>query len=357
MPDVPTLDDVAANVDMIDTARELADTLLFPAAQHVDRTRVPGGHLEALAAAGLFDLSDLTASETRRVFAAIGGGCGATFFVWVQHHGVIRTLAASPNDRLRGELLDDFRTGSKVAGVAFAHVRRAGSPAITATRVDGGWRLDGHAPWATSWGIADRFCVAAESLDGEMVWSMLPGHDGEGMRATSLELPVFAATGTVAFDLAGHAVPDDRIVAVTDVHEWRAADRRRAALGQPGVLGVTERAIHLLAERGGDAVATARRLDERLAATWRLDDELVQRATDLSTDATHGELEAWIVDASDHRAGCLDLARRSTTALLAASGGGGMDLGHPAQRLGREAMFYVIQAQTVDGRAASLRRA
>jgi hypothetical protein len=32
-----------------------------------------------------------------------------------------------------------------------------------------------------------------------------------------------------------------------------------------------------------------------------------------------------------------------------------MDLNHPAQRLAREAAFYVIQAQTVDGRAATLR--
>jgi hypothetical protein len=32
-----------------------------------------------------------------------------------------------------------------------------------------------------------------------------------------------------------------------------------------------------------------------------------------------------------------------------------MDLGHPAQRLAREAAFFVIQAQTADGRAAALR--
>jgi hypothetical protein len=62
-----------------------------------------------------------------------------------------------------------------------------------------------------------------------------------------------------------------------------------------------------------------------------------------------------IGEASDHRAACLDLARRATTALLAAVGGRGMDLAHPAQRLAREADFYVIQAQTADGRAATLR--
>jgi len=53
----------------------------------------------------------------------------------------------------------------------------------------------------------------------------------------------------------------------------------------------------------------------------------------------------------------LDLARRSTDALVAASGGGAMSLEHPAQRLSREATFYLIQAQTADLRAASLARA
>ena len=82
------------------------------------------------------------------------------------------------------------------------------------------------------------------------------------------------------------------------------------------------------------------------AARWDDDDGLVDalaRGDDV------------VAEASDHRAACLDLARRSTTALLAAVGGRGMDLSHPAQRLAREADFYVIQAQTADGRAATLR--
>ena len=81
------------------------------------------------------------------------------------------------------------------------------------------------------------------------------------------------------------------------------------------------------------------------------DDEVVAALSDPSSD--HDVLAA----ASEHRAACLGLAHRSTTALLAAVGGGGMDLSHPAQRLAREAMFYVIQAQTTDGRDAVLRAA
>ena len=52
----------------------------------------------------------------------------------------------------------------------------------------------------------------------------------------------------------------------------------------------------------------------------------------------------------------LDLAQRATAALLATSGGTGIELGEPAQRLVREAAFYTVQAQTAPGRDATLRR-
>lgn len=348
---------------VVERAQQIADEVLFPLAQDVDRSiaSVDGG-LRALAGAGLFGItgpatcggSDLAAHAARRAIAAVGSGCGATFFVWVQHHGVVRSVRASTNAALIEQLLGPMCAGNLIAGVAFAHVRRAGPPAIRATPLDnGGWQLDGLAPWATSWGIADQFCIAAESDDGELVWSMIPGSPSRGVTATELELSVFSSTGTVALHFEQCVVGPDKVVLVEDADRWRAGDRRRAAIGQPAVLGVTDRAIRLLddiatagaADAVGVVADAAGRLRAELVATWVRDDlidTLLQGADDVDT-------------ASDHRAACLDLARRATTALLAATGGRGMNLDQPAQRLAREADFYVIQAQTTDGRAATLR--
>lgn len=338
-----------------DRARSVADRTLFPSAQDVDRgLRRPHDGLRALADARLFGIagpishggSDVEPNESRRTIAAVGSGCGATFFVWVQHHGVVRTLRSSPNLGLVDRLLAPMCAGDIIAGVAFAHLRRTGPAAIRARRVGDGWQLDGHAPWATSWGIADWFCVAAVSDDADVVWVRIPGVATPGCTPTPLALPVFGATGTVALTFDGHLAAADDVVGVENLDRWRAADRRRAALGQPAVLGIVERSIQLLEKRGDDqAMDAAARLRTDLGARWMRDTELVEALR--SDDA----IEA----AGDHRAQCLHLARRSTTALLAASGGGGMDLSHPAQRLAREADFYVIQAQTADGRAATLR--
>ena len=349
-----------AGQDAVAAARGVADEVLFPSAQDVDRAdRIPERNLAALADAGLFGLVgpvshgglDLDARSVRHAIASVGSGCGATFFVWVQHHGVVRTLRSSPNAALVDAHLADLCAGRTLAGTAFAHVRRTGPPAIAATRIDGAWRLDGQAPWATSWGVADRFSVAAESGDGELVWSLVPGAGAQGVHATALALPVFGATATVALRFDGCIVPDDLVIAVESAEQWRSADRRHASLGQPAVLGVAERARCLLADqpdadaaRAGDALA--RELDVR----WAIDDDVVDELAGVD-----GGGDDVIAAASDHRAACLDLARRSTTALLAAVGGRGMDLSHPAQRLAREADFYVIQAQTTDGRSATLR--
>ena len=74
------------------------------------------------------------------------------------------------------------------------------------------------------------------------------------------------------------------------------------------------------------------------------------------TGVDDGGLEAVLGRGAIERDRGLDLARRATDALVAASGGGAMDLTHPAQRLSREATFFLIQAQTGALRAASLRR-
>lgn len=144
-------------------------------------------------------------------------------------------------------------------------------------------------------------------------------------------------------------------------YSWREADRRTASIGNPAVLGVADRAIRLLSAAARSpadiALATSRALREELIALWSDDDALSTRVSgfdDGIDGAFDDDIDDDIATASAHRARCLELGQRSTTALLAATGGAGMDLRHSAQRLAREALFYVIQAQTNDGRSATL---
>ena len=146
-----------------DAAAHVATTVLRPEAEVTDQAPiVPAGHLEALAAAGLLGLMGpvdagghaATPATSREVFEILAGACGVTFFVWVQHHAPVRLLARSDNVALRQRWLPELCRGDVLGGVAFAYLRRPGPPAVAARPVPGGYRVDGEAPWVTSWGLA-----------------------------------------------------------------------------------------------------------------------------------------------------------------------------------------------------------
>ncbi|MEM8906064.1 MAG: hypothetical protein AAGF02_20365 [Actinomycetota bacterium] len=125
---------------------------------------------------------------------------------------------------------------------------------------------------------------------------------------------------------------------------WREPDRRVAARVNPGVLGVVDAALDLVRSRDSiEAAATDAALSHELAGWEAADGALVAAAAEPSVHA-------------EHRAVAIDLAGRATTAALSVAGGAGVHRDHRAQRLARERAFYVVQAQSSDGRSATLHR-
>jgi len=350
-------DDQRADASVVARARELADGLLAPTAERTDRSAlVPRTHLEALAQAGLFGLvaptedggADVDPPTLRAVLRTLAGGCGATSFVWAQHHGLVGLLRNTDNGEVRHRWLGPLARGQSLAGTAFAHVRRGGPPALRAERQSSGWSLRGEAPWVTSWGLADVYSVAAVTSEDDLVWSAVAGATAPGLVPSDpLDLAVMTSTSTIRLRFDDLFVPHSDVVAVLPVERWRQRDRPRVACLNPSALGVVDRSLTLLAAHGdAGAVEAHRRLAAELAAC-----EAVVAACAAAVDADQGDIER----SSAARAWGLDLARRSADALAAASGGQAMQSDHPAQRLVREAAFYVVQAQDASGRSATLR--
>ena len=326
----------------MDTARHLAEKVLAPAAAATDRADiVPLAHLEALADAGLCGLfcpPGVPLAASREIFEILAGACGVTFFVWVQHHAPVRMLAGSPNEVLRSRHLDDLCTGRVLGGVAFAYLRRAGPPAVVARRVRGGYRIDGEAPWVTSWGLAGLYSVAAR-IDDQVVYLLVPGTPSPEVRpSAALALAAMGASSTVRLTFDGLVVSDDDVLTVMPFEEWRARDQVATAQPNPAAFGIAARCVRLL----GDTPLAEEVTDCR-ARSYALADVKI-------TDDAH---LAALVDA---RAESLELAMRCATALVVATGGRAIAAGDPAQRLLREAAFFTIQAQTPDLRRATLGR-
>lgn len=332
--------------DLVAAAGRVAGDVLAPAAEQTDQApAVPRSSLEALAAAGLFGVScppGLPTADTRRIFEALAGACGVTFFVWVQHHAPVRMLAGSGNRALRDRWLPDLCAGRALGGVAFGYLRRPGPPAVVARRVEGGLQVDGEAPWVTSWGLADVYVVGAR-LDDSAVFFLVPGTAGGGLRPSPpLALAAMNASCTVRLAFDGLVVPEGDVIATVPFERWLARDRVVTAQPNPAAFGITATCVRLLAE---GAPGPAEDLGRELASCR---DRAYGLADDGRTD--EGHLRQMV----EARAWSLELSVRAATALVSSVGGRALARDHPAQRLLREAAFFTIQAQTPALRDATL---
>jgi alkylation response protein AidB-like acyl-CoA dehydrogenase len=318
-----------AVADPVTAARALAEDLLFPDADGIDAAPVvPRRYLDALAAAGLYDLpADPEAAAA--VIEALGGASLVTAFVWIQHHSPVRAVAAA-GGALAAEWLEPLRRGERRAGIAYAALRRPGPPAATA-EPDGRrrWLLSGQAPWVTGWGLVDVILAGARHGD-DMVWLLLDAAappEATTMAAEPVALAALQASATVCLRWDRHPVGAGRVVGVEPYGEWRRRDAAGRATNGFLAVGVADRAARIL-ESKPLAEAAVRARHDLLAAT-----------------------PATVVDA---RAAASVLAVRAASAVVAAGGGRSVEAGTTAARLMREATFLLVFGQSPDIRAAQM---
>lgn len=270
----------------------------------------------------------------------LAGADGSTWFVTAQHALPLLQATAAGHPRAAG-----LADGSTPSGVAFAHLRRTPCP-VTATRVPGGWRFDGTVDWTTGWGLVDLLLLGGRTDDDRLVFALLPAVSQPGLTVSApLRLAAMQGTRTVRLALDGLQAADDDVTLVVDAATWLEADRCRTANAGPHTFGLLREAVARLRDLGR-ADALAARLGERT-------EELRAQAYRLLDDVAPDEA---LEERLAVRAEALTLAVTATTALVAVSGGSAMDLARAPQRLAREALFHLVQAQTAPVRAATLDR-
>jgi len=308
-------------------AERIAENVLFPAAGAVDRSdRLPVGHLDRLAEAGLYGLAappdegglepdDLIGAGA--IVEALAGGCLATTFVWLQHHTPVRAAAASDRPGVRETWLRSLARGEQRAGIALAGLRNPTAP-LRVRAVDGGFRLDGEAPWVTGWDLIDVVYVAARDADDVVHFLLVDAVAAQTLRVRPLELVAVQASRTVNVRFNDHPVPVDRLVATQPFDDWSRGDASGSALNGFLALGVADRCLRLLGPAGDGALAR----------------ELPACRSDL--------VAAGAAQTPAARAAGSELAWRAAARLAVATGSRAVLLDHPAQRLLREAAFLLV---------------
>lgn len=333
---------------------EVIARVVAPFATEADGRGVQRSTIDALAAEGLLGTPLSPSAVHRELSELLAGSDASTWFCWVQHFSPLHILESnSPGHPLLGGL----RSGELLCAVAFAHVRRPGPANPVATRVRGGWRLDGTLDWVTSWDIADVVMVMAQGAGddaGHLVCCYLPA--GRSAKQTvgveagpALALLAMSGTHTRPLTLNSVFVPDELVGAVLDRERWLADDAVTSADANPSAFGVARGAIaelDLIGEQRSDASL------QQLAAALVAD----CRATRSRAYAAIGKPDVAALDRLRMRAASLDLASRAATAVIVARAGAAMRSGQSAERRLRESMFLQVQAQTAASRRAMIDR-
>ena len=320
--------------EIVETARRIADEVLFPAAAATDAAPiVPVENLDVLAEAGLYGLSgpaaagglDADLDTACDVIELLAGGCLTTAFVWIQHLGAVLGVAMSRTPGLADEWLVPMCRGERRAGIALAGLL-AGRPALRAEAVEGGWRFSGVAPWVTGWSRIDAVHAAARDSGGNAVFALLDAVPSATLEVTPpLELVAVRASSTVRADLRAHFVPDERVTAVAP--PGGGGDVEVLRIHSALVLGVAGRCCRLLGDSPLDAELTACR----------------RKLAEATPETVHAA-----------RAAASELALRAGAAVVVSAGSGSLLAGEHAQRLAREAVFLSVFGGRPPVRAALL---
>ena len=307
---------------VLGTAARLAAELLAPDAMSVEALqRIPASHLDRLAGEGLYGIAgpreagglDLAFPDVCRVVEVLASGCLSTAFVWLQHHGAVRAVAAAPGP-LRAELLGPLCRGERRAGVALGGLL-PGPPRLRARAVPGGYLLDGTSPWVTGWGLADTLYVAARDEHDTVIWAVLDVPGDGTISAEPLPLVAVMASATMELTFQGHPVPAGRVTGTLPYQDWPRQDAAGLRLNGSLALGLTARCCQL---------AGPGPLDGQLSACRAALDEAGPETLPAA------------------RAAACELAARAAAALVVKVGSQAILTVHDAQRLAREALFLLV---------------
>jgi len=262
------------------------------------------------------------------MLAAISSRCLTTALALTQWASACRIIVGG-EPALRSARLPALARGDTLTTVGISQLstsrRHLGTPALIAARSNGTWRLTGLCPWVTGGDSSDTIVTGAMTESGDQLFFVVPT-DAVGLDIAP-PMQMLALSGSRTSSVSFQQVePADVIVPAE-------AGVRTGGLATTALaVGSTRAAIAIL-----DKEACTRPAIEPVAAGLRGDvDQLTKH---LDAAAEHGIEPA---DRDRLRTHANGLVVRAAQAALTASKGAGFVAGHPAERLVRESMFFLV---------------
>ena len=262
------------------------------------------------------------------MLAAIGARCLTTALALTQWASACRIIAGG-EPMLRSARLPALARGDTPTTVGISQLstsrRHLGAPALMAARSDGTWRLNGLCPWVTGADSSDTIVTGAPTDAGEQLFFVV-STAAKGLDIAP-PMPMLALSGSRTSSVVF------RDVEPADVIRPAEAGVRTGGLATTALaVGSTRAAIAIL-----DSEAAGRPAIEPVAAGLRTEVDELWRQLEAAAD---GGIEP--IDRDRLRTHANGLVVRAAQAALTASKGAGFVAGHPAERLVRESMFFLV---------------
>jgi len=286
-------------------------------------------------------------------YQSVGAGSITAALILTQHDSACDLIGNCDNESLAADLLPDCATGQKLATVGISQLttsKRHHGVAMRAERDGDEYVLNGVMPWVTSVQKADIIVTGAELDDGQQILGCVPMNAPGVSPGAPMELMSLRTSWT------GEVRCKD-VRLTPDLLMRGPADKVLALRAPVKPLKVSSVGLGLATALLDELWVFAENLDgapELIADKVAPDYEAVKRRLYAAADKLH-DPEAEL-PSGEIRADVNALVIRLAATLMTLAKGSGYLSSHPAQRLAREAMFFLVWSAPDAVRIGSLER-
>jgi alkylation response protein AidB-like acyl-CoA dehydrogenase len=282
-------------------------------------------------------------------YEALAAGCLTTALIVTQQHGACELIAAGDNDDLKKDVLPQLANGTAHCTLGISHLttsKRGGTRQMEAESTSDGVRLSGTMPWSTAPAHCDYVLTAALTPDDEQVSVCLPLALRGVHVDTAMALTALDASMTTSIQCENVDVPEHYIVRGPAP---KVLDRRSAI--KP--LTVSAVGCGMAARLVGEIERLRGKYDEQFDEAFGR----MSKQFDSVRRAVHGAADGPPLNESTVpiRGAVNDLVVRLAAALMTLSKGSGYVRGQRADRLCREAHFFLVWSAPATVQSETLR--
>ena len=285
------------------------------------------------------------------VYEAIGAGCMATLLILTQRDGACELIALADNDALKNELLPRLARNDLMTSVGISQLttsNQTGKPALTAEPVGDEFRLKGFMPWVTGAEKCDFVVTGAVLPDDRQILAVVP-LDLPGVQVDpAMKLMALESSCTSEVYCRDVLLKRDLIlVGPAEKALARRSTVKPLVVAASGI-GLAQSMIQLIVKQAVGTDGPLKEMAEELAARYEAVRERLFKVAEQLNDPNAE------VPTTEVRVAVNDLLLRLAIGSLTYAKGSGFIRQRNAQRLVREAMFFLVWSAPDNVRARTL---